>query len=153
MLKFSLLHPQILSSLGKAGHGSKILIADGNYPFSTRLGPKADLVCLNLRPGLVSVTDVLETIVTAVQIESAAVMEPSKTGPYAVKKDPDIFKNFVEIISQQNPSAPPMKLQRVDRLKFYEQASSPDVCLTIATAEQRIFGNLLLTIGVVRTVN
>ena len=35
MLKSHLLHPEILEALGRAGHSSKILIADGNYPFAT----------------------------------------------------------------------------------------------------------------------
>jgi L-fucose mutarotase len=153
MLKFPITHPQILAALGRAGHGSKILIADGNYPFSTKLGPKAELVCLNLRPGMVTVTDVLEVLAQCVQVESAAVMQPAKTGPYAVKADPDIFKAFVEILTPHQPSGKPIKLQRLERFKFYDAASAPDVCLTIATGEQRIFGNLLLTIGVVRSVN
>ena len=36
MLRYQLLHPEILAALGGAGHGSQILIADGNYPFETR---------------------------------------------------------------------------------------------------------------------
>jgi L-fucose mutarotase len=60
MLKSCLLHPEILEALGRAGHSSKILIADGNYPFATQLGPKARLVSLNLSPGLVNITQVLE---------------------------------------------------------------------------------------------
>ena len=35
MLKTNLLHPEILSALGSNGHGSMLLIADGNFPFST----------------------------------------------------------------------------------------------------------------------
>ena len=41
MLKTPILHPQILAALGRAGHSSKILIADGNYPFHTKRGPSA----------------------------------------------------------------------------------------------------------------
>src|SRR5260221_9601392 len=55
MLKSCLLHPEILEALGRAGHSSKILIADGNYPFATQLGPNARLVSLNLSPGLVNI--------------------------------------------------------------------------------------------------
>ena len=43
-----------------------------------------------------------------------------------------------------------VKLRSLERFKFYEEASSPDVCLTIATGEDRIYANLLLTIGVIR---
>ena len=48
MLKYGLTHPEILSALGSAGHGSKVLIADGNYPFSTGSNPAAAHVYLNL---------------------------------------------------------------------------------------------------------
>ena len=41
MLNTPLVHSDILSILGRAGHGSKILIADGNYPFSTKLDSNA----------------------------------------------------------------------------------------------------------------
>ena len=51
MLKHTLIHPQINEVLGRAGHHSKVLIADGNYPAYNTLGPNADLICLNLSPG------------------------------------------------------------------------------------------------------
>ena len=68
MLKTNLTHPGILAALGSMGHGSKVLIADGNYPFSTHTNPAAAHIYLNLRPGLISVTDALEAVITAVPI-------------------------------------------------------------------------------------
>ena len=53
MLKHTL-HPQVNAILGRAGHHSKVLIADGNYPAHNTLGPNAELICLNLMPGLVT---------------------------------------------------------------------------------------------------
>ncbi len=153
MLKGKLLHPHIIAALGRAGHSSRILLADGNYPFSTRRGPNAEIVYLNLAPGLVAVTDVLAALVTVVEIEAAAVMQPAKTGPYALKSDPDIFKDFARILGENAGAKPHFPLQRLERFKFYHEASSADVCLTIATGEQRIYANLLLTMGVVRSVN
>ena len=44
MLKTPLLHPRILSALGRGGHRSKVLITDGNYPAWTRRGPNAEVV-------------------------------------------------------------------------------------------------------------
>ena len=41
MLKYRLTHPEILAALAGAGHGSQVLIADGNYPFSTGANPAA----------------------------------------------------------------------------------------------------------------
>ena len=51
MLTGKLIHPQILSALGQAGHGAAILIPDGNYPFATGANPLAERVYLNLAPG------------------------------------------------------------------------------------------------------
>ena len=53
MLKHTLLHPAILAAIARAGHHGRIVIADGNYPASTTLGPSAELVSLNLMPGVV----------------------------------------------------------------------------------------------------
>jgi L-fucose mutarotase len=147
MLKGRLLHPQILEALGRAGHGSQVLIADGNYPFSTKLGPRAELVNLNLSPGIVNCTQVLESLLTAIPIESAAVMAYDKTGPYALQKDPEIWDEFRVILRKGTGQEVPLDL--IDRFEFYDVAGTPNVALSIATAEQRIFANLLLTVGVV----
>ncbi len=40
MLKSKLLHPDILSVIGRCGHHAKILIADGNYPASSKIAPE-----------------------------------------------------------------------------------------------------------------
>ncbi|NLD72046.1 MAG: RbsD or FucU transport, partial [Chloroflexi bacterium] len=55
MLKYTLTHPEILAALGTAGHGSQILIADGNYPFTTGSSPTAKRVYLNLTRGFAPV--------------------------------------------------------------------------------------------------
>jgi L-fucose mutarotase len=142
MLKGKLIHPQILEALGRAGHGSQVLIADGNYPASTKLGPKATLVNLNLSPGLVDCTQVLEALVTAIPIEAASVMAvPSG------QKEPEIWADFRKILSQS--TGQPLKLEEIERFKFYDTAGTSNIALTIATGEQRIYANLLLTIGVV----
>ena len=136
MLKQRLLHPEILDALAAAGHGSKVLIADGNFPASTQLGENAVPVYLNLAPGTVTVTDVLDVLVTAIPIEDAAVMEPD-SGP-----EPEIFGEFRRLM-------PDLDLTKFSRFEFYEEASGPETCLQIITGEQRIYANLLLTIGVV----
>ena len=137
MLKGKLLHPEILAVLGQAGHGSKVLIADGNYPFSTGSGPGASLVYMNLMPGMVKVTDVLEALVAAIPIEAAEVMTPDDGS------DQPIFDEFRKLLA----GGP--ELEKLGRYPFYEAARSEDTALVIATGEQRIYANLLLTIGVV----
>jgi L-fucose mutarotase len=146
VLKGKLIHPEILAALGRAGHGSKVLIADGNYPFSTTLGRKATLVNLNLMPGLVSGTQALEALLSAVPIEAAAVMQPTTEGPYALPEEPAIWAEFRTLLREAGAQ---VELKPLERFAFYETAAADQVALTIATAEQRIYANLLLTIGVV----
>lgn len=146
MLRTTLLHPQILEALGRAGHSSKILIADGNYPFATQLGPSATLVALNLSPGKVSATDVLEALVTAVPIEAATIMQPVTSGPYALKEDPPIWGSFRRILDEAGVDVP---FEKLERFAFFDAAKDENVALTIATGEQRLYANLLLQIGVV----
>lgn len=136
MLRTTLLHPEILSVLGRLGHGSKVLIADGNYPFTTGSNSAAAHVFLNLRPGLVNVTDVLETLITAIPVEAAHVMQPHDGST------PPIFSEFAALL-------PTLELERVERFAFYDLARTNDVGLVIATGEARVYANILLTIGVV----
>ena len=137
MLKTRLLHPEILDTLGRAGHGSQVLIADGNYPFLTGSLPEAKKVYLNLMPGMVQVTDVLEALVETIPIEAATVMVPDD------ESDQPIFEDFRRILPEG------LDLTKIHRFPFYDAAKSPATALVVATAEQRIYANLLLTVGVV----
>ena len=147
MIRGQLTHPQILAALARAGHGSRVLISDGNYPHSTARGPNADLVYLNLTPGQPGVCDVLRVLTGVIPIEHADVMATNKTGPYAMDRPPEIWADFEALLRSTDCGG---KLHKVERFAFYEAAGRPDLCLTIATGEQRIYANLLLTIGVVR---
>jgi len=146
MLNGSLIHAPILEALGRAGHGSKVLITDGNYPASTTLGPNARHVPLNLAPDVVNATQVLDALVTAIPVEAAHVMQYLREGPYALAEDPPAWNAFRKILAASNPA---VALEEIERFAFYEAAAQSDVCLTIQTADQRIYANLMLTIGVV----
>jgi L-fucose mutarotase len=146
MIKARLLHPEILAILARAGHSSKILIADGNYPFVTQLGSNARLVSLNLTPGLINTTQALEAIVSAVPIEEATVMQPVASGPYALPSEPSIWSDFQRILKE---SGSDVSLKKLERFAFFDAAKDENVALTIATGEQRLYANLLLQIGVV----
>lgn len=147
MLKGTILHPQILSAIARSGHGSRILISDGNYPHWTTKGPNAEVVYLNLAPGIVSATQALRAVASAVPIESAFVMETLKDGPYAMKYEPPIWAEFRSILQDSGSDA---VLQPIERFAFYEAAAQSETCLVIATGDQALYANLLLTIGVVK---
>ena len=87
MLLTEVLHPEILAALAGAGHGSRILLADGHYPASTAVGPHARTVYLNLTPGVLDVSTVLDVLLRAIPIEAAAVMVPPVAEP---EPEPDL---------------------------------------------------------------
>jgi L-fucose mutarotase len=74
LLHSKLVHPEINGILGQAGHHSKVLICDGNYPASSKIGPEAELVSLNLSPGVVTCSQVLEALVTASPLDAVNTM-------------------------------------------------------------------------------
>jgi len=147
MLKHTLIHPTITAILGKAGHHATILIADGNYPASTKHGPNAELVCLNLMPGVVTCAQVLEAILSAVPIDAVHTMMYTKDDPYALNADPPAWDEYRAILKRANP---PLELQKIPKWDFYKAVETPDHILTVQTGDRQPFANLLLSIGVRR---
>jgi L-fucose mutarotase len=145
MLKHTLLHPKINEVLGRCGHHAKILIADGNYPASTTLGPNAELVSLNLAPGLVTVNQVLEVLLTAIPVDIANTMGIPDDDPYAKFGPPPAWAEFQTTIKD---SGLDLELEPISKWDFYEAVSSRDHVLTIQTADQALWANLLLSVGV-----
>lgn len=136
MLRTKLIHPDILKALGSAGHGSIIVLADGNYPHTTGAHPDAARVYLNLAPGMLKVTDVLKVLAESVPLEKITVMMPENA------PEPAIYQEFRAIL-------PDHTLDKIGRFEFYDIAKSADTALVIATGEQRTYACMLLTIGVV----
>jgi L-fucose mutarotase len=145
MLKHQLIHPEINAILGRAGHHAKVLIADGNYPASSTLGPNATLVSLNLMPGVVSCTQVLEALASALPIEAANTMGIPADDPYALGGDPPIWNDYRRIFKTSGLA---LELKPIEKWQFYDAVASRDHVLTIQTAEQALWANLLLTVGV-----
>ncbi len=144
MLKTQLLHPEILATLAKSGHHGKILIADGNYPVSSKRGPNAVLVHLNLAPGITTVAQVLKAILDAVPVDNVQVMGIPSDDPYARHGEPPVWAEFREIA---NSARPPLPLEPVLKWDFYRAVESPDHILTVQTGDQALWANVLLTLG------
>lgn len=134
MFKTGCIHPDILRVLSRCGHGDKVLIADGNYPLASKSGD-AEKVFLGLTAGVPNVLQVLEAIASVVNIEKSEVMRPDDGSI------PAIYSDFAALL-------PNVESQEHGRWDFYEICCKQDVQLAVSTGEQRIYANILLTIGV-----
>ncbi len=138
MINGAMIHPPLLRALAGAGHGAKILIADSNYPHETLANPRSTVVFLNLAPGLINATDVLEVLKATVPIEAAAIMVPA----------PETGHVDIEIHDEFRAALPGVEISEISRWDYYDAAAADNVAVVIATGEARIYANLLLTIGV-----
>ena len=144
MLKHQLIHPRINEVIGRAGHHATILIADGNYPASTKRGPNSEVVCLNLAPGIVTVAQALRALLSAVPVDRVNTMGIPPDDPYAQAGEPPVWHEFRQII---NDSKLGLALEPILKWDFYQAVSSPDHVLTIQTGDQALWANVLLTVG------
>jgi L-fucose mutarotase len=138
VLRFPLIHPPLLAALAGCGHGGRVLLADANYSHATNIGPRATLIHLNLRPGLVTVDQVLEPLLAAVPVEAAHVMHPDEGG------EPAVFATYRALLG------PDVPLQPLGRLDFYATCREPDLAVCVATGDDRLYANVLLTVGYIR---
>ena len=145
MLKHRLIHPQINAALGRAGHHARILIADGNYPASSKKGPNSEVVSLNLMPGVVTCAQVLRAVLSAIPIDAVQAMMYETTGPYALDEDPPVWLEYREAIREAGLD---LALEPIEKWAFYDAVATDDHVLTVQTADQQRFANILLSVGV-----
>ena len=143
MLKTTLLHPEILRVIARGGHHSKILITDGNYPAVNKIGPNAELVCLQLMPGVPTVAQVLEAILSVVNIDILNTMGIPADDPYAKFGEPPAWPEFRRLAKESGVTT----IEPISKWDFYKAVESPDHILTIQTADQALWANVLLTVG------
>jgi L-fucose mutarotase len=141
MIRGKLIHPEILAALAGAGHGSKVLITDGNFPHTTAPSIEAPRVFLNFAPNLLTASQVLDVLVEAIPIERAAVMDPQDPADPIPPAHADLLGRL--------PAS--VEVDHIRRMDFYPATETPDLALVIATGDMRFYANLLLTIGVVGT--
>lgn len=144
VLKHELIHPKINEVLARAGHHALILIADGNYPVSTRRGPHAELVCLNLAPGVVTVDQVLRVLLTAVVVDRINTMGIPPDDSYAEKGEPTVWAGYRRVLKERKVR---LALEPIPKWDFYKAVESTDHVLTIQTGDLALWANVLLTVG------
>jgi L-fucose mutarotase len=144
MLKAALIHPEILAVVARAGHHSKILIADGNYPASTKKGLNAVVVPMNLAPGVITCEQALRALLAALPIDAVNTMGIPSDDPYAQSGEPPVWADYRRVIEEAGLS---LKLHPIEKWDFYAAVDSADHVLTIQTGDQSLWANVLLTMG------
>ncbi len=133
-----LLSPDLLHALASAGHGDRIAIVDANFPAAANArrlirlpGTHADAV-LRATLSVLPVDDF--------EPDPALVMQVVGD-PAAV---PAAVEGFTELLRVAGVGAP----RAIPRHDFY--AVARDAFALVATGERRLYGNIILTKGVVR---
>ena len=115
-----------------------------NYPAWTKRGPNAELVSLNLSPGIPTVAQVLRAVLSAVPVDAVNTMGIPPDDAYAQKGEPPVWAEFRKEIAAAGLK---LELRPVLKWDFYKAVESPDHILTVQTGDQALWGNVLLTVG------
>lgn len=133
MLRLTLTNPPLLAALAAAGHGSKVLFADANYPATTAANQRATLIELSIGRNLPTVSDLLALVLPILPVEGATVME----GP-----------GQIQAHDEYRLAVAPVALDSLGRFEFYEAARGSDVAVVVTTGDTRLYANLMVTVGV-----
>ena len=133
------LTPDLLRHLRAMGHGDELVIADANFPAES-CGKRIE------RLAGVSATEALHAVLSVMPLDTY-VTSPARTmqvvgDPTAV---PDIVSEFQNIINDVSDN--PCKITGVERHAFYRETEKT-FCV-IQTAETRLYGNIILSKGVI----
>lgn len=136
-----LLTPDLLSTLRAMGHGDEIAVVDANYPASSA-GPPV------IRLDGVPADAAVNAILSVLPLDDFV---PDAAWCMAVVGDPEaeqpIFDAFREALARHESAG--FTLTKLERFGFYARVEG---CFAVvATGERRLYGNLILKKGVVRT--
>jgi L-fucose mutarotase len=133
-----LLSPELLHALASAGHGDRIAIVDANFPAAATARRLIRL------PGA-GAGAVLRATLSVLPVDD---FEPDPALVMQVVGEPDAVPEavaeFAGLLRVAGAAAP----RAIPRHDFY--AVARDAFAVVATGERRLYGNIILTKGVVR---
>ncbi|MEP3298162.1 RbsD/FucU family protein [Tateyamaria sp.] len=134
-----LLSPDLLHVLRAMGHGDSIVLADANFP-AEGLGPRC------LRADGVDASAMLDAVLSVMPLD-VFVDDPAVCMQVVGDADtlPEAVADFQRII--QDVADAPRPIQSIERFAFYERAKS--AFAVVQTGERRLYGNIILTKGVI----
>jgi len=134
-----ILSPDLLNVLAEMGHGDELAIVDANFPAVTmarrlvRTHAPAPRV-LEAVLGLLPLDDFVDAPLTVMEV----VGSPDEI--------PDTVREFQVVADAAEGK--PVRMARIDRFAFYERTRA--AFAVIATGEERLYGCVLSTKGVIR---
>lgn len=135
-----LLAPDLLHALRAMGHGDEIAIVDANFP-------AASVARRLVRLDGVTATRALDAVLSVLPLDDfvdcAAHRMEVVGDPAAV---PEICAEFARALERAAGSA--VRLGALERFGFYDRVR--DAFAVVATGETRLYGNIILTKGVIR---
>lgn len=133
-----LLGPELLHILRSMGHGEEIAIVDANYPAQSAAGRL-------VRMDGVSATRALQAVLSVLPLD-AYVRHSVHTMQVVGDADaiPEIVAKFRSLVAAVDESA---DCGALERFAFYDRVKG--AFAVVATGERRLYGNILLTKGVI----
>ena len=137
------LSPELIYLLAKMGHGDTIVFGDANFPSTSvsKAGPelvRADGMCIPI---------LLEATLKLFPLDSyvAAPVGLMQVVPDDVKKGltPPVWEEYRKIVNKEEGRE--VNFEMIERFEFYERAKK--AFAIVATGEQALYGNILLTKG------
>jgi L-fucose mutarotase len=134
-----LLTPDLLHILRDMGHGDEIAIVDANYPAATDGRRLVRLAGADATGALRAILTLmpLDTFVDCAAHVMAVVGDPDRTEPIM-----DEFQALIDTIAAED-----VTIRRLERFAFYARVKQ--AFAVVATAERRLYGNIILTKGVI----
>jgi L-fucose mutarotase len=134
-----ILGPDLLFTLRAMGHGDEIAIVDANFP---ALAMAKRLIRLDGHDAV----KVADAILSLMPLDRFA---PDETAiRMEVVGDPDavppVCAIFQEVVDRRDPG---FKVTKLERFAFYERAKQSFAI--VATGERRLYGNIILKMGVI----
>lgn len=134
-----LLTPDLLKILREMGHGDEIAIVDANYPAASDARRLVYLPGADTSQALAAVLGLmpLDTFVDCAAYGMAVVGEPDRVEPTHAD-----FQRIIDATALET-----VVLERLERFAFYERVRA--AFAVVATAERRLYGNILLKKGII----
>ena len=134
-----ILSPDLLYALRAMGHGDEIVLADANFPAESA-NPRT------IRADGSDASQVLRAVMSVMPLDTF-VSDPANCMQVVGKPDevPDAVHDFQSIINELGDA--PANIKLIERFAFYERADT--AYAVVQTGERRLYGNIILTKGVI----